>query len=196
MALGGSIPLIGAGGGGGGETFVSQELFLRIGSFSRTVPENAKWCFREVLGHGGFGQSYYGGGGGGGDDDIIEVTPGDSISVVIGQTRQGYSENTYIVYNGDRIDGHYGVDGTTSTGGAGKYPGTSGPYNSGGGEGGGRLAGKKRIGFTYGGGPGSGAVGHQNTTQPSSGAACLTYFTTYEAALAFANSQYGGAWTP
>ncbi|MCB8835929.1 hypothetical protein [Aurantimonas sp. VKM B-3413] len=184
--------------------FVAQVLIHD--TYAGTVPAKAKWAFREVLSPGApaSSSSNLGNGGGGpATDDILAVTPGAAVSATVATSCSGTdwsdgfaNRKSSITIAGNALttaDTAKKGNGTTPGGAAtGKYAGeaatTSDP-----GKGGGRLAGPKGFQTSKTGGPGSGGSW---TFLGVNGLCCITYFTSYKAALAFAKSVYGGMWSP
>lgn len=197
QSIGGALP----GAVSGAATLVGQIAGTgSSGSISGTVPAGAAFAFMELIANGGDGpaSSARAGGGGGATDAIVAVTPGQAISATVTKnaTHTLSLAGTQVL---SCTPGGSGGASTSGPGGTGKYPGSSGSSTVPGAAGG-RLAGQT-ITFPTAGvaGLGGGAKGGSTSTSErlgGTGGFCVTFFTSYEAALAFANSLYGGNWTP
>lgn len=216
QSVGGALP------GKGLDVFVAQFLFQQSAASpsesTRIVPDDG-YAFLEAVGRGGRGSyqsansNYNAGGGAAGNDTIVPVKSGQSIKAVFADRYSTDPIFTFSLDGAPILTANSGGDAISTAaglGGAGKYPGTgglrSGTFaNAKPGVGGGRLAGvaSALLGNTaivFPGGAGSGAYSSL-TSAPSDccggiSMGMATIFRSYDAALAFANSLYNGAWQP
>ena len=192
-------------GGGGAPTFVGQILLQTTvqSNFYQnfTVPENSLFVFAELVGAGGNNASFDGGGAGA-NDAILPVTPNETLNCQVGSAAAGQSSTAdpTILRRGTTIllQASAGLQGTVTS------PTIQAPskYLLGAVSkvAGGRLAGVLGNGANattgrnaHPGGFGAAAVRGSITYQPGgNGIALFTFFTNYEAALAFANSVLWG----
>lgn len=191
--------------GGGGQSFIGQVLVTGSGDTSTTTPDGAFFVFAEAIGTGGAaigaGVSYSAGGAG--SDAILALTPGQAIvSNLSAFNTSSPSATTISLVSVVQVTAASAPSSTSGTAVAvaGKYPGTaggSGVTNSG--KGGGRLAGtptSNPANNAHAAPTGCGRYGSGIQLYGGRPLVCLTFFTTYDATLAFANSLYGGAWAP
>lgn len=200
-SIGNALP--GLGGAGGG--IIGQQFFNNPQQTSAIVPAGALWVFAEIVGSGGAASgSGFGASGGAGNDVIAAVSPGDSITFVVPGSTFGSSStpvNASVTIGGGTITATSSprISGTNGTAISGKYAGLA-PSGGKGGMSSSRLGGRGMATASfdeYGAGIGGGGLGAGSATNAGGiGAVCLTYFASQEAAVAFANSLYGGAWTP
>jgi len=167
-----------------------------------TVPDGALFVFAEALGAGGATGAANGGqsGGGAGNDVILSVSSGQILTCSIAVSVNGAGPTT-ISTGGSTILSANSVSTLTGSGlglgASGKYPGGNATSGQPGG-GGGRLS--PALPFAGSTANVSAGCGRTSTNvgawAAGSGLVCLTFFRSYDAALAFANSLYNGAWQP
>lgn len=184
-------------GSGALNPLVGQMIFIP-GAPACVIPEGAEFAFLEAIGPGGSPGSGTNvtSGGGAGNDAIIAVVAGQTISASIEAQQTGGASPTTISIAGVTVLSAAGGPNGSFAGAAGKYPGGSGnSSNRTGGKGGGRLAGRPSVNSAnppypvgHGGGTSNGFGGQ--------GLVVVTFFRTRDAAFAFANSLYNGAWVP
>lgn len=169
--------------GAGAESFIGQTAVFpslsNNGTVTTTVPEGALFVFAEVVTGGGGSRNSIQGNAGGATDTIAPVSPGNTISI----TSLLSSGNSYGMSLS--IPGQAAISIAVGGAAASKYPPVNVRNRAGG-----RLAGENGIG--------AGTQPNAGTSfnGPTASFALFTYFTTYDAALAFAKSVYGGSWTP
>lgn len=200
QSIGGALP-----GGLSVNPLVRQVLLVTNGQ-TVTVQDGEAFAFVEALGHGGqvSGSSAAASGGGAGNDAIVAVSPGSSFSFVLPSQTGGGSKTSSISYAGSTVISVAGAIGQSGAGlgvgASGKYPGSAATNTTTPGRGGGRLAGAATTGSANEGlpsGDGSGIFTLGGATlYGGRSIGCLTFFRSYDAALAFANSLYGGNWQP
>lgn len=204
-SVGSALP----GGGAPSESPLVSQTLTDVSGLYVPVPTGAIFAFVEIVGASGTldasGASPQASAGAGGADVLMAVSAGSGFSTLLadGVFVTGTPSST-VSYNGGQIlsVGNVPSNGQSRTAGSGKYPGepASGFNNQVGtasiaGKGGGRLAGSVGASSRHA-GYGSGAVLTSGQARGSRAAACFTFFRTYDAALAFANSLYGGNWQP
>jgi hypothetical protein len=174
----------------------SSQSYTTPGTYTWTVPANVTQVTVLVGGAGGGGGSgnntaYCGGGGGGGGTyiGVIDVTPGDTIPIVVGTGGSGgaagarangtaggnSSFNTTCIGYG----GGAGLGGASGVGGAGGAGGAGGGYGGGGGLGDTGLAGGTTPGGTasaIGGAGGAGKSGNSNPGIAGSAGKVIIYW--------------------
>lgn len=209
QSIGGALP-----GGLSVNPLLSQAVITNPATTSLVVPPEAQFAFAEVVSPGGYtspnSNAACAASGGAGNDGILSVTDGETLSVVVGQavaerpilTKTSISRGGTVLLTantGQNVSNTsvvYPVNGAT-----GKYPGGPATSATQAGSGGGRLGGAGRSqlsGSQTVSGPGGGGAssGTGVAGNGGTGLICLTFFRTYDDALAFANALYGGAWTP
>jgi len=174
----------------GGSTFLGQYFDYEAKATQAVVPAGASYVFAEAVGCGGLPQAAFtlGTGSAGASDGIFAVEPGQTISYSVAKE---VSVTPTTVTIAGQIVLSAGSSSMAGVNGTGKYPGT---FN----RAGGRLGGPRFTNFNVPPGIGGGAERQSSGTGSGggTGAVCLSYFGTYDAALAFANSLYNGAWVP
>ncbi|WP_416355573.1 hypothetical protein ACLNGM_15145 [Aureimonas phyllosphaerae] len=173
------------------------------------VPDGAAYAFVEGLGRGGL--AFTGGsnpaaaisGGGAGEDAIVAVSPGANLT--IDASHAAVMATTITISDKLVLTAASAPDAGNTRGaaGAGKYPGTQGTLSPRvGGNGGGRFGGAGGQRGSSSQQPGAGLGAGEVTTQNGQlfpggfGVGCVTFFTSYDDALAFAKAVYGSSWVP
>jgi len=198
QSVGGALP-----GSTGALRLISQALVYATSGVSVPVPDGSAFAFVELLAAGGYNSSgsttsYTGGGAGA--DAIWVATPGGTVIINLAyQTAGGAALACTIQHGALTLTANAGDTLSTagsSSGGAGKYPGAASD-SSAPGKGGGRFAGPVTTNTIS--APSLGAGRSGLGAQGVGGGrpiGCVTFFRDQEAALAFANSLYGGNWQP